>query len=269
MIDRVIEIAAEAGRVIQALREKGFQVEQKGTQGPVTDADRAADELLRTRLLALDGCGWLSEETADDNRRLQQERLWVVDPLDGTKEFVKGIPEYSVAIGLVENGTTILGVVHNPSTGDTYSASRGAGAFKNGDPIEVAEGRRLLASRSEIKRGEFEAFASDWEVVPAGSIEHKLALIGAGEAGVTFSRGPKWEWDVCAGAVIVEEAGGVASDLFGDPLTFNKPFPKVKGILAGAPEVYRAALQALRDVGASDRMNEFDDLPSGGQATLQ
>ena len=269
MIDRIIEIAEEAGRVIQAIREKGFAVEQKGTQGPVTEADRAADELLRTRLLALEGCGWLSEETADDKRRLQQERLWVVDPLDGTKEFVKGIPEYSVAIGLVENGMAILGVVHNPSTGDTYSASRGAGAFKNGDPIEVAEGRRLLASRSEIKRGEFEAFASDWDVVPAGSIEHKLALIGAGEAGVTFSRGPKWEWDVCAGAVIVEEAGGVASDLFGDPLTFNKPFPKVKGILAGAPEVYQAALQALRDVGASDRMNEFDDLPSGSQATLQ
>ena len=75
MIDRVIEIAEDAGRLIQAVREKGFEVEQKGTQGPVTDADRAADELLRTRLLALDGCGWLSEETADDNRRLQQERV--------------------------------------------------------------------------------------------------------------------------------------------------------------------------------------------------
>ena len=115
----------------------------------------------------------------------------------------------------------------------------------------------------------FDVFEADWEVVAAGSIEHKLALIGAGEAGITLSRGPKWEWDVCAGAVIVEEAGGVASDLSGDPLTFNKPFPKVKGILAGAPGVYREALHAVRDVGASNRMNEFDDLPSGSQATLQ
>ena len=261
MIDRVIEIAEEAGRVIQAVREKGFEVEQKGAQGPVTDADRAADELLRTRLLALEGCGWLSEETADDERRLQQERLWVVDPLDGTKEFVKGIPEYSVAIGLVENGTAILGVVHNPSTGDTYSASRGAGAFKNGDPIEVAEGRRLLASRSEIKRGEFGVFEADWEVVAAGSIEHKLALVASGDGAATLSRGPKWEWDVCAGAVIVEEAGGVACDMLGGALEFNKPFPKVRGILAGAPRAYGRALQVARSVGASDRMAEFPDVP--------
>jgi myo-inositol-1(or 4)-monophosphatase len=256
MLQEVIAAAEQAGRVIQDIRKAGFKVEQKGSQGPVTEADRAADELLRRELLGLERCGWLSEETADDPQRRQQRRLWVVDPLDGTKEFVKGIPEYSVAIGLVEDGRAVLGVVHNPSTGETYSAARGGGAFENGERIRVAESRRLLASRSEIKRGEFAAFDSAWDVVPAGSIEYKLAMIGAGVAGVTFSRGPKWEWDVCAGSVIVEEAGGVATELFGDPLVFNKPHPKVKGILAGAPSAYAEALEAIRVVGASDRMRE-------------
>ncbi len=260
MLEQVVAIAKRAGQVIQEIRETGFDVEQKGSAGPVTVADRAADALLRTELLALETCGWLSEETADDPSRLSQDRIWVVDPLDGTKEFVKGIPEYSVAIGLVENGRPMLGVVHNPVTGDTYWAGRGAGAFKNGNRIEVKEGSKLLASRSEIKMGEFRIFESDWDVSPVGSIEYKLALIAAGDAAVTMSRGPKWEWDVCAGSIIVEEAGGVACDVFGDVLEFNKPFPKLKGVLAGAPRAYERTLGTVQSVGASERMREFPDV---------
>ncbi len=262
MINSVISAATEAGRIIQGIRSRPFDVEQKGKEGPVTEADRAADELLKRELLALESCGWLSEETADNEERLNLERLWVVDPLDGTKEFVKGIPEYTVAIALVESGVPILGLVHNPVTDETYWAERGMGAFKNdesqGDqPIRVVEGVGLMASRSEVKRGEFEPFDDRWDVQIVGSIEYKLALIGAGKGAVTFSRGPKHEWDVCAGAVIVEEAGGKVSDVFGDPLKFNQPFPKTKGILAGAPEAYDRALKEIRKIGASDRMAEM------------
>ena len=261
MLERVIAAAEAAGRVIQEIRESGFDVEQKGSQGPVTQADRAADKLLRTELLAIEPCGWLSEETADDQSRLNESRLWVVDPLDGTKEFVKGLPEYTVAIGLVEDGKSVLGVVHNPVTGDTYSAARGLGAHKNGVRIQVKDGTKLLASRSEIKKGEFEIFEADWDVMPVGSIEYKLALVASGDGAGTLSRGPKWEWDVCAGSIIVEEAGGVATDVFGAPLQFNKPFPKVKGILAGTPTVYDRVLQTVRAVGASERMAKFPDAP--------
>ncbi len=215
----------------------------------------------------MESCGWLSEETADNPSRLEQQRLWVVDPLDGTKEFVKGIPEYSVAVALVDAGRAILGVVHNPATDETFWAERGAGAFKNGTAIRVAEGSSLLASRSEIKRGEFAPFMQrDWDIRHCGSIEYKLALIAEGAGAATLSRGPKWEWDVCAGAVIVEEAGGVATDVFGSPFTFNQPFPKVKGILAGAPEAYRLALKEAVAMGASDRMNEFADAGDRGEA---
>ncbi len=257
MIQQIIPIVESAGRLIQQVASRDFDVEQKGNQGPVTEADRGADELLKSALLAIESCGWLSEETADDRSRLDVERLWVVDPLDGTKEFVQRIPEYTVAVALVESGRPVLGVVHNPATGDTYWAVKGGGAFKNGVAVHVSDGAALLASRSEIKRGEFEPFTHDWEVTALGSIEYKLALIGSGRASVTFSRGPKWEWDVCAGSLIVEEAGGIVTDLFGAPLEFNQSFPKVKGVLAGAPEAYERARVQLATIGASDRMGEF------------
>ena len=263
MIHSIITAAKEAGRIIQDIRSRPFDVEQKGDMGPVTEADRAADEHLKRELLTLEPCGWLSEETADDHSRLDLDRLWVVDPLDGTKEFVKGIPEYTVAIALVDSGVPILGVVFNPVTGETYWAERGKGAFTDSEiqgqkPIGVAEGDGLLASRSEVKRGEFEPFDDRWDVRIVGSIEYKLALIAAGNGAVTFPRGPKHEWDVCAGAVIVEEAGGKVTDLFGEPLRFNQSFPKTKGILAGAPEAYARALEEIRGIGASDRMAEMD-----------
>jgi myo-inositol-1(or 4)-monophosphatase len=204
--------------------------------------------------------GWLSEETADNPSRLAEGSVWVVDPLDGTKEFVAGVPEYVVAVGLVMDGAPVLGVVHNPRTGDTFWATRGGGAFRNGRAIRVAEGSRLLASRSETKRGEFAPF-TEWQVDAVGSIQYKLALIAAGDGAVTLSRGPKHEWDVCAGALIVEEAGGRVTDMFGEPLRYNQPFPKVPGILAGAPEAFARALARLRETGASDRMNELARRP--------
>ena len=257
VVGEVLPIVAEAAAVIEEVRGRGFEQLEKDDRSPVTEADHAADALLRERLLVLLPCGWLSEETADNEKRFEEDMLWVVDPLDGTKEFIKGLPEYSVAVGLVERGKPILGVVQNPRTGEAFHAWRAGGAWRGTERLRVVEGDRLLASRSEIKRGEFEPFDAGWDVVAMGSIEYKLALIGAGVASVTFSRGPKHEWDVCAGAMIVEEAGGKVTDLFGDDLVFNQPFPKTKGILAGAPEAYERALARLQDVGASDRMNEF------------
>ncbi len=258
MIEDVVSAAEAAGRIIQRIRETDFEVESKGHAGPVTRADREADSLLKSELVKLESAGWLSEETADDRSRLARDRIWIVDPLDGTKEFVKGLAEYVVAIALVSDGVPELGVVHNPATGDSFWAQRGVGAFRNGEPITVAEGSTVLASRSELRRGEFAPFEDSWQVVPVGSIEFKLALIAAGEGAVTFSRGPKHEWDVCAGALIVSEAGGRVTDVFGDRLDFNQRFPKVRGILAGAPGAYARALEQIEAIGASDRMAELE-----------
>ena len=196
LLESAIAAAQSAGRCIHSARD-ARQVDRKADASPVTQADRDADEVLRSVLLAASDAAWLSEETADSPERLSARRVWIVDPLDGTKEFITGVPEYAVAVALVEDGEPVLGVVHNPVTGETFWAERGGGAVLNGQPIHVAEGRVVLASRSETKRGEFTPF-EDWEVRPVGSIQYKLALVAAGQGAVTWSRGPKHEWDVCA-----------------------------------------------------------------------
>lgn len=257
LLRAALESVREAGERIEAVRAGSFAVEQKGAAGPVTTADREADAMLRERLLRLQPAAWLSEETADDLDRLGAERVWIVDPLDGTREFVEGVPEYAVAVALVERGEPILGIVYHPPTRTAFWALRGGGAFRDGEPIRVREGDRLLASRSELRRGEFAPFEGAWRIDPVGSIEYKLALIAAGDGAVTLSRGPKHEWDVCAGALLVTEAGGAVTDLFGAPFRFNRRFPKVKGILAGAPESCARAAALLAAVGPSARMDEL------------
>lgn len=257
-LDAVSDAARRAGEAIQRVRAEGFEVLSKGDAGPVTRADHEADALLREALPRIVPAAWLSEETADDPARLEAERVWVVDPLDGTKEFVEGVPDYVVAVALVERGEPILGVVHNPSTGETWAALRGQGAFKNGFPVHCRKkGNWLGASRSEIKRGEFEPFTAGWSIVHLGSIEYKLAMVASGEIAATLSRGPKHEWDVCAGAVLVLEAGGCITDCYGEALRFNNAFPKTRGVIAGGPEAFARLKARLAEVGVSDRMDEM------------
>lgn len=256
----VCRLARLAGELIEDTRSGGFEVEHKSDRTLCTVADRRADAFLRTTLRGVCAAGWLSEESADAAGRLAEERVWVVDPLDGTREFVQGVPEYSVAIALVERGEPVLGVVHNPATQEMFWAVRGCGAFSDRGPIHIREQASMLASRSEAGRGEFAPFAAEWNVTSVGSIQWKLALVAAGRAGVTLSRGPKHEWDVCAGALLVTEAGGRATELMGAPLHYNRLVPKVRGVLAGAPRAYSQALRALAAVGPSVRMAEMDTL---------
>ena len=257
VLEAVADAARRAGDAIRRVRAEGFEVLSKGDAGPVTRADREADALLRGALPRIVPAAWLSEETADDPARLSASRVWIVDPLDGTKEFVEGVPHYAVSIGLVEEGAPILGVVHNPATGTTVAAVRGGPVLRDGAPVRCAEGRRLGASRSEIRRGEFAPFVADWGIEPLGSIAWKLALVACGEIAATVSRGPKHEWDVCGGAALVLAAGGRVEDCFGAALAFNREFPKTKGVVAGAPEAFARLRARLAEVGVSDRMDEF------------
>jgi myo-inositol-1(or 4)-monophosphatase len=257
LLGGVVDAIREAGRQTEAVRaSESLSTAIKADESPVTVADRISDEILRTRLLGIENVGWLSEESADSDERSRTPMLWIVDPLDGTKEFIERLPQYSIAVALVRDGSPVLAAIHAPGTGITTTAIRGKGAERNGSQIRVSESDVLLSSRSEMKRGEFADFGN-WRIHAVGSIALKMAMVGAGEGGVTLSRGPKWEWDVCAGSLIVEEAGGRAQDMFGNSLRFNSPFPKVPGILAGAPKAFQRAKQQLDALGPSDRMSEL------------
>lgn len=257
LLDAVVEATHEAAQITEAIRgSSSMGTATKADESPVTLADRISDETLRRRLLALENIGWLSEESVDSEARLSASAVWIVDPLDGTKEFIEALPQYSIAVALVQDSVPVLAAIHAPGTGVTTTAIRGSGSRRNGSRIRVTESEILLSSRSEMRRGEFDSFGR-WAVHPVGSIALKLAMVGAGEGAVTLSRGPKWEWDVCAGSLIVEEAGGLARDMFGEPLRFNSPYPKVRGILAGAPKAFRRAKRELDALGPSDRMSEL------------
>jgi myo-inositol-1(or 4)-monophosphatase len=251
ILEETITITKEAGQAIMSFYRDSFSVKDKSPDNPVTDADLAADQLLHQRLSdLLPEAGWLSEETADSPDRLDQKLVWVVDPLDGTKEFVMGIPEFSVSVALVEDGRPRLAVIYNPPTGEVFHAIKGQGAFLDGKPVTVSRrgelnGASVDASRSERKRGEFEPFEAMLNLRTMGSIAYKLARVSAGHVDATWSRGPKSEWDICAGALLIEEAGGRCVDLDGQPLRFNKSFPKVNGIIATNALLYKPVIALL------------------------
>jgi myo-inositol-1(or 4)-monophosphatase len=235
--------------------------ETKADRGdPVTEADRAVDRVLRT-LLPRHGEGWLSEESVDDAARLDRHRVWVVDPIDGTREFVEGIAEWCISIGLVEDGTPVAGGILNPATGELMLGAVGQGVTYNGAPTTVLDTDDLseatvLASRSETRRGEWDRFESArFKVQPCGSVAYKMALVAAGRVEATFTLVPKHEWDVAAGTALVRAAGGRVTLADGSEPPFNQRRPRFPNLVAAGPRT-SAALLALGLNGRPERTAE-------------
>jgi myo-inositol-1(or 4)-monophosphatase len=248
-----IHSALEAARVVLNRFTPGaIETEYKIGHDPVTEADRAVDAVLRKELLR-EGEGWLSEESVDDFTRLEKTRVWVVDPLDGTREFVQGIPEFCVSIAMVEKGKPVAGGICNPATDELILGSLETGITYNGQPAHPSErssldGAVILASRSELKRGEWSRFQDSTSIVkPMGSVAYKLGLVAAGRADVTFTLTPKNEWDVAAGALLVQAAGGFVRTLDNQPLTCNHKNPLLTGLIACGPKLSEPLIEMLRE----------------------
>src|SRR5499427_8137032 len=246
-----IHAALEAARaVLKTFTPGAIETEFKAGHDPVTEADRAVDKVLRENLLR-EGEGWLSEESVDDLSRLDKRRVWVVDPLDGTREFVQGIPEFCVSIAMVEDGIPVAGGICNPATDELILGSRETGVTYNGTSAQPSQrqdlhGALVLASRSEVKRGEWRQFESaEFNIRPMGSVAYKLGLVAAGKADLTFTLVPKNEWDVAAGAALVESAGGWVLKLDHTPLRCNQKNPLISGLLAGGPFLREPLLALL------------------------
>lgn len=237
---RIAEALSAATALLLEMRHSAAQPEFKNGGDPVTAADRAANELL-LRMLPRNGEGWLSEESKDDPSRLSKRRVWVVDPLDGTKEFVAGIPEWCVSVGLIEDGRAVAGGVSNPTTGEVFLGSLESGlqVTGNGKPKPDRPGRDgvvVLASRSEVSRGKWRHLErAPFAVQPVGSVAYRLACVAAGFADATWTLDPRHEWDVAAGVALILAAGGEVKVLDGSPPVFNLPIPRFEGLAAFSP----------------------------------
>jgi myo-inositol-1(or 4)-monophosphatase len=255
-IDAALDAVAP---VLARYADEGFRKERKESGDWVTEADLEVNRVLRD-VLVRDGEGWLSEETLDDRTRLERNRVWVVDPIDGTKEFVGGIPEWCVSIGLVIDGRAVAGGICNPLSGLRVVGAVGLGCRDNRGPCVVVDGAGLggievLASRSEVARGEWERYSGEeYSVVPTGSVAYKLALVAAGRAAATWTLVPKSEWDVAAGVALVRAAGGVAVLPDGSTPGFNRPDVILPGLIAAGPE----RVSSIRF-----RLDQHQALPTG------
>ncbi len=238
-LEEVVSLAMEAGRLILDLYEREFDVSNKDDGSPLTEADRAANAVIVSRLAALTpGMPVLSEESAkiDYSKRAGWQRFWLVDPLDGTKEFVNRNGEFTVNIALIDDRAPVLGVVYVPVTGVCYLAVRGQGAWKetggsNRQPIHVRryQGGRATVVASRSHRGEavdsflenLKAREGEYDTENLGS-SLKLCLVAEGAADVYPRLGPTSEWDTAAAQCVVETAGGRVTDIDGKPLRYNK-----------------------------------------------
>ncbi|MBT3325582.1 MAG: 3'(2'),5'-bisphosphate nucleotidase CysQ [Gemmatimonadales bacterium] len=245
-IARIRATLLAAAEAISPFTPGAVEFERKEERGdPLTAADLAADEVLRA-MLPVPGEGWLSEESVDDNSRLVSERVWIVDPIDGTREFVEGVPEWCISIGLLEKGVPVAGGILNPVTNELVIGSLETGVEFNGEPARVLDrapgnGIRVLASRSEIRRGEWDRFEEAFSVEPCGSVAYKMALVAAGQADATWTLVPKSEWDVAGGAALIRAAGGAVTLADGTKPSFNQTTPLFPNFVA-AGELTRSWL---------------------------
>jgi myo-inositol-1(or 4)-monophosphatase len=216
---------------------------EKSDDNPVTAADLEANSAIAAVIrTAFPDDAWLSEETADGEARLGAERVWIVDPLDGTKEFVEGVPEFAVSIALVYRGRPVAACIYQPVSGECFTARAGGGTFLGDVRVSVSDAVRLsesvmLSSRTEMKRGQVEAFRPlVGRIEPVGSVALKLALVAAGRADVWVSAAPKSEWDVCAGDLLVREAGGTFVSLAYGERSYNQADVLLQPLLAAGPQ---------------------------------
>ena len=249
----VAAIAAEAGALALARWHGDFRRWEKEPGSPVCEVDLEVDALLKTRLTALlPDAGWLSEETADDRARLSHDRVWVVDPIDGTRDYLRGRPGWAVSIALVEGGQPVIGVLDAPAREERWIGLKGAGARRNGAVITASTRRTFPGARvptDSLPKVDADLVA----VAKPNAIALRIAMVAAAEADLVATLRWGHEWDVAAAVLIAREAGATVTDALGAPLAFNTPSAQAFGILASAPAIHAAALARLAPRAAEAR----------------
>jgi myo-inositol-1(or 4)-monophosphatase len=253
--DAIIRACNEAGELAFSNWREGAapnaQVWEKTKGHPVCDADMAVDALLKTRLSAiLPDAGWLSEETADNADRLQQRLLWLVDPIDGTRDYIRGRTGWCVSVALVADGKPIFGVMSAPATGQIWVAETGKGALCNGQALSASQ--RSDFSGARVPADDLPKIDRDLTTVfKPNSIAMRMTMVACDRADLVATLRWGHEWDIAAAHLIAHEAGAIVTDASGGALLYNKPRPIDFGLICCAPGIHAASVERLSGRAAS------------------
>jgi myo-inositol-1(or 4)-monophosphatase len=233
-----------AGAIARDFAAKGFETKRKSDGSPVTEADIAVNAFLKGALRsARPDYAWLSEESEDDNSRFAAHRVFVVDPIDGTSAFVKGKPEFTVSVAVVENGLAVSGGVYNPMTDECFLAAAGHGAYLNGARITVSdadalEGCRLEASKTTLTSPRWLQPWPEMHVENPNSIAYRVSQVAAGRFDAAITMAGLHDWDLAAADVIIREAGGALTSLEGAVPQYNRKTVFQPSALAAGPKLH-------------------------------
>jgi myo-inositol-1(or 4)-monophosphatase len=240
----------EAGKIALPKFRSELRSWTKAKSSPVTEVDIAVDEFLRARLRALaPEYAWLSEESVDDLARLSARRMWIVDPIDGTRAFIAGIPDWTIVAALVEDGRPLASAVFAPVTDAMFTAARGAGAQLNGETIAArsgsnVDGARMAGPKNYLAR--IAAVSARMQAVPkVHSLALRLARVAEGVLDVAFAAANSHDWDLAAADLLVHEAGGVLTTLDGRRLRYNRAEPTHEALVAAGRERHAAIVELL------------------------
>ena len=247
---RLEDIVTEAGRIAMAQwpgAGHALKTWEKTPGNPVCEADLAVDAFLKRELSALlPAAGWLSEETVDHADRLNRDLIWLVDPVDGTRDFIRGRSGWAVSVCLVSAGRPLLGMLSAPARGESWSAVAGQGSWRNGERLAASARQDFIGAR--VPTDALPKEDRDLAVVDKpNSIALRAAMVAADEADLLATLRWGYEWDIGAAALIAREAGAAVSDAFGNALAYNKRDPRAFGLLISAPEIHGAAIERLAD----------------------
>jgi len=251
---------AAAVREAGALALQTFRVQlkswTKGCSSPVSEADLAVDALLRKRLLAIREAGWLSEETEDDPARLARTEVWVVDPIDGTRAYLAGRPEWAISAALVSAGRPVVAALYAPVSDELFLSIAGGGATLNGKAINASTGEQLAGAKFSGAKRRLDSLAAiepRIETMPlVPSLALRIARVATGALDGAFAGPNSHDWDLAAADLLVHEAGGIITTLTGRVLSYNRPDPVHDALLAAG----RARHAVLRGL-IRDRITEF------------
>ena len=220
---------------------------EKSPGSPVCEADLEVDAFLRHELGALlPAAGWLSEETADNADRLKRGLIWLVDPIDGTRDYIRGRKGWAISVALISAGRPLIGSLVAPAREEVWSAVAGKGAWLNGERLKASTRERFAGARvpvHDLPREDQDLT----RVEQPNSIALRIAMVAADRADLVATVRWGFEWDIAAAALIAREAGAAVTDAFGEPLAYNKRDPRAFGLLVSSPGIHGAAVDRLRE----------------------